>query len=91
MPGKSICTGSRFPVVALENDRVPVSIMDHKTFARHHLASEVFQKKGHACANPIGSLCVWLSQLCPNLRSDLLVVRPETVIRRHRQGFGLYC
>lgn len=35
-------------------------------------------------------LWVWLSQLWSDWRSALLVVRPETVIRWHRQGFVLY-
>ncbi len=33
---------------------------------------------------------VWLSCLWRGWRSSLLVVRPETVIRWHRQGFRLY-
>jgi hypothetical protein len=32
----------------------------------------------------------WLAQFWPNWRSALLIVQPETVIRRHRQGFKLY-
>jgi len=35
-------------------------------------------------------LWVWLSRLWPNWRSALLIVKPETVIRWHRQGFRLY-
>ncbi len=35
-------------------------------------------------------LWVWLSQLRPDWRSALLIVKPETVIRWHRQGFRLY-
>ncbi len=32
----------------------------------------------------------WLSRLCPNWRSVLLIVQPETVVRWHQQGFRLY-
>ena len=35
-------------------------------------------------------LWVWLSRLWRDWRSALLIVRPETVIRWHRQGFRLY-
>jgi len=35
-------------------------------------------------------LWVWLSQLWPDWRSALLIVKPETVIRWHRRGFRLY-
>jgi len=33
---------------------------------------------------------VWLSKIWANWRSALLIVKPETVIRWHRQGFRLY-
>jgi hypothetical protein len=33
---------------------------------------------------------VWLSRLWRGWRSSLIVVQPETVLRWHRQGFGLY-
>ncbi len=33
---------------------------------------------------------VWLSRIWPQWRSALLIVRPETVIKWHRQGFRLY-
>jgi len=33
---------------------------------------------------------VWLSPLWANCRSCLIIVKPETVIRWHREGFGLY-
>ena len=32
----------------------------------------------------------WLSRVWPSWRSALLIVKPETVIRWHRQGFRLY-
>lgn len=35
-------------------------------------------------------LWVWLSQLWSDRRSALIIVKPETVIRWHRQGFRLY-
>jgi hypothetical protein len=35
-------------------------------------------------------LWVWLSRLWSDWRSSLLVVKPETVIRWHREGFKLY-
>jgi hypothetical protein len=35
-------------------------------------------------------LWVWLSRLWSNWRSALLIVRPETILRWHRQGFRLY-
>jgi putative transposase len=35
-------------------------------------------------------LWVWLSRLWPNWRSCLLIVKPDTVIRWHRDGFRLY-
>jgi putative transposase len=33
---------------------------------------------------------VWLSRLCRDWRSWLVIVQPETVVRWHRQGFKLY-
>jgi putative transposase len=33
---------------------------------------------------------VWLSRLWSEWRSCLMIVKPETVIRWHRQGFRLY-
>jgi len=33
---------------------------------------------------------VWLSQIWPNWRNALLLVRPETVLSWHRQGFRLF-
>ena len=33
---------------------------------------------------------VWLSKLWSHWRSALLVVKPDTVVRWHRQGFRLY-
>ncbi len=33
---------------------------------------------------------VWLSRLWRGWRSSLIVVRPETVLRWHREGFRLY-
>ena len=33
---------------------------------------------------------VWLSQLWADWRSCLLIVKPETVVRWHQQGFRLY-
>jgi len=35
-------------------------------------------------------LWVWLSRLWPNWHSCLLIVKPDTVIRWHRDGFRLY-
>src|SRR5215510_9379930 len=35
-------------------------------------------------------LWVWLSRLWPGWRSALRIVKPETVIAWHRQGFRLY-
>lgn len=32
----------------------------------------------------------WLSQIWPDWKSALIVVKPETVIKWHRQGFKLY-
>ena len=32
----------------------------------------------------------WLSQIWPDWKSTLIVVKPETVIKWHRQGFKLY-
>jgi hypothetical protein len=32
----------------------------------------------------------WLSRLWPGWRQGLLLVRPDTVVRWHRQGFRLY-
>src|SRR5215472_13574873 len=36
--------------------------------------------------------CLWvgLSRVCPNWRVALAIVRPETVIAWHRQGFRLF-
>ena len=33
---------------------------------------------------------VWLSKVWANWRSALLIVKPDTVVRWHRQGFRLY-
>jgi hypothetical protein len=35
-------------------------------------------------------LWTWLSRLCRDWRSWLVIVQPETVVRWHRQGFKLY-
>ena len=35
-------------------------------------------------------LWVWLSRLCRDWRSWLVIVQPETVVRWHRQGFREY-
>jgi len=35
-------------------------------------------------------LWTWLSQLWPDWRSALLIVKPDTVIRWHRQSFQIY-
>ena len=35
-------------------------------------------------------LWVWLSRLWPGWRSSLIIVKPETVIGWHRQGFRWY-
>ena len=32
----------------------------------------------------------WLSQIWPDWKSNLIIVKPETVIKWHRQGFRLY-
>jgi putative transposase len=32
----------------------------------------------------------WLSQIWPDWKSNLIIVKPETVIKWHRQGFKLY-
>ena len=32
----------------------------------------------------------WLTRLWPEWRSALIIMKPETVIRWHRQGFRLY-
>ncbi len=58
---------------------------------RHQL--QVLQRSTHAgrrlrCSELI--LWVWLSRLWPDWRSALLIVKLETVIRWHRQGFRLY-
>ena len=37
-----------------------------------------------------GIFWVWLSRLWPDWRHDLVIMRPETVVRWHRQGFRLY-
>ena len=33
---------------------------------------------------------VWLSRFWRNWRSSVLIVKPETVVRWHKQGFKLY-
>ena len=33
---------------------------------------------------------VWLSRLWPGWKSLLVIVQPETVVKRHREGFKLY-
>ena len=35
-------------------------------------------------------LFVWLCRLFPSLKSGITIVQPETVLRWHRSGFGLY-
>jgi len=32
----------------------------------------------------------WISQIWPDWKSNLIIVKPETVIKWHRQGFKLY-
>jgi putative transposase len=58
---------------------------------RHQLS--VLQRSTHARRRLRLSdriLWVWLSRLWSDWRSALLIVKPETVIRWHRQGFRLY-
>jgi putative transposase len=35
-------------------------------------------------------LWVWLSRLWADWRSSLMIVKPDTVVRWHQQGFKLY-
>jgi putative transposase len=59
---------------------------------RHQLL--VLQRSSHGHRGRLGLadrvLWVWLSQLWDDWRSALLIVKPETVIAWHRQGFRLY-
>jgi putative transposase len=36
-------------------------------------------------------ILVWLYRVFPTLLSAITVVKPETVVRWHRRGFGAYC
>ncbi len=59
---------------------------------RHQLL--VLQRSSHGHRGRLGLadrvLWVWLSRLWNDWRSTLLIVKPETVIAWHRQGFRLY-
>jgi transposase InsO family protein len=37
-----------------------------------------------------GLILVWLSRLCPSVLTAIAIVKPETVVRWHRNGFRLY-
>jgi putative transposase len=58
---------------------------------RHQLnILQKFSKRRTRLCAPDPILWIWLSQQWSDWRSALLIVRPETVIRWHRQGFRLY-
>ena len=51
---------------------------------RTHRPKRLVLKRGDRC------LWVWLSRLWSGWRSALLIVKPQTVIAWHRQGFRRY-
>jgi putative transposase len=59
---------------------------------RHQLLVLQRSSRGHRLrlSSPDRALWVWLSRLWTEWRSALIVVKPETVIGWHRQGFRLY-
>ncbi len=59
---------------------------------RHQLLVLQRSKRGHKLrlSSADRALWVWLSHLWTDWRSALIIVKPETVIGWHRQGFRLY-
>jgi putative transposase len=59
---------------------------------RHQLLVLQRSNRGHRLRLSIGDrlVWVWLSRLWSGWQSALVIVKPETVIAWHRQGFGLY-
>src|SRR6266576_696135 len=59
---------------------------------RHQLLVLQRSSRGHKLrlSSADRALWVWLSHLWTEWRTALIIVKPETVIRSHRQGFRLY-
>jgi len=57
---------------------------------RHQLAVIQYSTKRPKLRKRDRIFWVWLSKLWANWRSALLIVKPDTVVRWHRQGFRLY-
>ena len=55
---------------------------------RHQLAVLQRQARGRPRLRPVDRLVwMWLCHLWPGSRSALVIVKPDTVLRWHRQGF----
>src|SRR5258708_3253400 len=59
---------------------------------RHQLLVLQRSSRGHKLrlSSADRALWVWLSHVCAEWRSALIIVKPETVIAWHREGFRLY-
>ena len=58
---------------------------------RHQLAVLQRQKRGRPQLRPVDRLFwTWLCHLWPGWRRALVIVKPDTVLRWHRRGFGCY-
>jgi len=57
---------------------------------RHQLAVQERTIKRPKLRNKDRLFWAWLSQIWPDWKSALIIVKPETVIKWHRQGFKLY-
>src|SRR5579871_143458 len=58
---------------------------------RHQL--NILRRRAHSCSrlsNADRLTFVWLYRLCPVVADAVTIIRPETVIRWHRQGFSAF-
>ena len=94
----SICTGSEcelsvFQMVAVflrSRLRRQTELAAENLALRQQLAVLEHSSKRPKLRQGDRIFWVWLSKLWPNWRNVLLIVQPETVVRRHLQGFKLY-
>ena len=81
----SSCSAAFLPAC----DRVVTSLLKTSVL-RHQLHVALRSNPTPRLRNPDRILWVWVRRLWPSWRHDLLIVRPDTVIRWHRKGWRLY-
>ncbi len=70
---------------------VPRAVLAAENLAlREQLAVLLISAKRPRLRKRDRAVWVWLSRLWSGWRSCLMIVKPETVIRWHREGFRLY-